>query len=94
PLADAAAARGDRTARRILETAAGDLAAMVRAVTKRTALTRSAFELVLIGGVFNGAIVRQTFQRGVRRFAPRVRFVRPTVPFAVGAARLARERWA
>lgn len=94
PLADVAAGRGDRTARRILEAAAGDLVTMVRAVTKRTALARSAFELVLIGGVFNGTIVRRTFERDVRRFSPHVRFIRPAVPFAVGAARLARQRWA
>lgn len=83
---------GEPIARTIFRTAARELARLATTLAARLDLTGTAFDLVLVGGVWQTPLpeFHQTFRRAVRHRAPGARLVFPPVEPAVGAARLAR----
>ncbi len=84
----AAAKKGDRDARRLLDEATLALAEKVALIARRLRLT--APRVALVGGLFeNRPEYRARFQRALRRTFPRARAFLLTVPGTVGAARLA-----
>jgi N-acetylmuramic acid 6-phosphate etherase len=84
----AAAKKGDRDSRRLLDEAAFALAEKVAFVVRR--LRFSSPPVALTGGLFeNQADYRARFQRALRRTFPRARAFLLTVPGVFGAARLA-----
>lgn len=86
---DRAARRGDRVARRILRSAADDLATMTAAMIQCARLRRRLFPLVLVGSVFYSHSYTTRFMRRIRASAPHVRFIELKHPSALGAAQLA-----
>ncbi len=84
----AAAEKGDRDARTVIDEAAGALAENVATVAKRLRL--AAPPVVLTGGLFeNRPEYLQSFRRALRRACPRAKAFLSTVPGVIGAARLA-----
>jgi N-acetylmuramic acid 6-phosphate etherase len=89
----AAAKKGDRDARKLLEEAAAALAENVVFVARRLRLGKNAPQVALTGGLFeNQLIYREKFRRALRRLFPRARVFLLTVPGVIGAARLAGAR--
>ena len=75
-----AATAGDGVAASLFEEAANDLAQQTRAPIEKLDL-EGAFKVALVGGVFSsGHLLRDTFERAVRAFAPQAQFVVPEIP--------------
>ena len=91
PLVFEAAGAGDQVARAIIDRVADELVTMVRALVRRTGLSRRHPEVVLAGGVFRNrdAGFQARLAAGVEAAAPGARLVRLSVPPVVGAALLA-----
>jgi len=84
-----AAGRGDETARRILETAARELAVLALAL-RRKQPGLAGVPIALSGSMFTRSpIYRQSFERRIRSEAPDAVFLLAGRPAAEGAARLA-----
>lgn len=93
PLVFEAASQGDAVALRILEDAGRELGLNAAALSRQLNLENEAFEVVLVGGIFNGThpALRESLQRHVLATAPHARFIRPIGPPVVGAVLLAME---
>lgn len=90
PLVHRAARRGDRVARAILVDAGSALGALALAVARGLRMSRSAFDLYLVGGIFEmGSEVIAPLRRTVREGAPHSRLRRPLLPPAAGAVIMA-----
>ena len=84
----AAADKGDRDAREVLDAAAAELAGKVTAVARRLRLRT--VRVALTGGLFeNQAGYRARFERALRRVLPKAEVFLGTVPGVVGAALVA-----
>jgi N-acetylmuramic acid 6-phosphate etherase len=84
----AAARKGDREARSLLDEATGALAGKVAAVARRLRMTR--VTVALTGGLFeNHADYRARFQRALRRKLPAAKSFLCATPGVLGAARVA-----
>ncbi len=88
---DAAAKKGDKIAKNILIEAGRELALSTNIVIKKLNFKNKKFPLVLIGSMFNSEIVLNTVKKEVRKFAPKVKFIRPKTEPVVGAVKLAVE---
>lgn len=93
-LVDSAAVSGDWRAQEIMEETIKELVAHVHAVVQRLALTDVAFDLVLVGGVFDITAVPflQRFKRAVKKITPKAHIIRPKHPPVWGAVRLAQDK--
>ena len=84
----AAAAKGDREARRVLDEGCAALAESVAFVARRLGLPRP--KVALVGGLFeNQPSYIQAFQHALKKTAPRAESFLLTIPGAIGAARVA-----
>lgn len=92
PLAEEAAKKGDAIGSAIIESAASELALMVRAVCKNLEFTDRKFTLVLTGSVFNIAEMKRLVKEKVLEFNPKAEIVQPKISSAWGAALLAKEQ--
>lgn len=88
---NAAAEKGDKTARNILARAGKELALSVKAVIRELNFSKEKFPLVLVGSVLNSKILLNTMKKEVKKVAPKVRFIQPKKEPVVGAVRLALE---
>ncbi len=92
PLVFDVARAGDRAARDVITWLARELAFSALGVIRQLALDTAAFDLVLIGGIFNGGeLLLHPLEREIRKAAPGVRFTRLTAPPAIGGVLLAME---
>ena len=91
PLVMEAAREGDLVARHLCDGAARDLADLVVALLKRAEWTRRSTPVVTSGGVFrSSSLIRRSFARHLRRFAPLARMEMLERPPVEGALWLAR----
>ena len=93
PLVFEAAAQGDAIALEILEGAGRELGLNAAALSRQLHLEKEAFEVVLVGSIFNGShpALKESLKRHVLAAAPQARFIRPVGPPVVGAVLLAME---
>ncbi len=86
----AAAAEGDRVARRTLRAAGRELGLAAGTVARQLGMHRGAVTVGMVGGVFRGSEqVRRAFRREVRRHAPRAVFAEPRYAPVIGSVLLA-----
>lgn len=86
PLVQFAAEHGDRVAKTILTDAARELALLATTVIRKSGLQRKSFPLVTVGGIFKCPIILPAhFRSVVRKFAPKVQFIKPKLRPALGA---------
>lgn len=86
PFVQFAAEKGDTVAREILADAARELAVLATTVIRKSGLQRKAFPLVTVGGIFKCPIILPThFRSTVRKFSPKVQFIKPKLRPALGA---------
>jgi N-acetylglucosamine kinase-like BadF-type ATPase len=92
PLVFDAARKGDAVAIGLVEWAGNELAEMAKAVIRQLDFQALAFDVVMIGGMFDGGAELAEFMKaGVRAEAPQARFLRLDCQPVVGAALLALE---
>jgi N-acetylglucosamine kinase-like BadF-type ATPase len=92
PLVLEAARRRDAVARRLLDDAGRDAAALALALLRRFGWMHQAVPVVLAGGVFQASRrVRVSFRRHLNRLAPRARIAMLRRPAVEGALLLARK---
>ena len=89
PLAGEAASLGDKAATEILTTASSELFLGVKAVVERLGMENEAFDLVLVGSVFEDKTILDSFRKEVSEFTSGARLVFPNVSPACAAAFLA-----
>ena len=88
---DIAAKKGDKAAKNILIEAGEELALSTNTVIKKLNFKNEKFPLVLIGSMFNSKILLNTTKKEVKKFAPKVEFIRPKSKPVIGAVKLAME---
>lgn len=88
---DTAAKKGDKIAKNILIEAGRELALSANSVIKRLNFKNKKFPLVLIGSMFKSKIVLDTTIKNIKKFAPKVKFIRPKAEPVIGAVKLAIE---
>ncbi len=92
PIADFAASGGDKVAQTILAEAAEDLVLMAKAVGKKLGFLNKSFAVVTSGRVFeNSEVVSGHFKRGILKFNPSAKIIKPSITSAQAAALLAWE---
>ena len=93
PLVFAEAEHGDPVAVELIRWAGGQLGSLVTGVVRQLALETVAFDVVLIGSLFNGGpLLVQAVEDTVRSAAPHARLVRLKAPSVVGGVLLAMEQ--
>jgi len=91
-LCDTTAKKGDKIAKNILTEAGKELALSANTVIKRLNFKNEKFPLVLIGSMFNSKIILNTTKKEIKKFAPKVEFIRPKTEPVMGAVKLALEQ--
>lgn len=89
-IVDLAANQGDKVAKGILKEAGKELAQMAIAVIEKLKFKKE-FPIVLIGGMFKSKIVFAEVKKEIKKFVPKVQFIRPKKEPVVGAIKLALE---
>jgi N-acetylglucosamine kinase-like BadF-type ATPase len=91
PAVFAAADRGDRAARELLDRVADELALMAVTIARRLRVARREVEVVLVGGVFRTTdrVFHLRVTEGIRRAVPGANVARLDAPPVLGAALLA-----
>ncbi len=92
PVVNKAAEMGDKIARNILTEAAKDLALAGNQNIKKLNLKNKKFPLVLAGGVFKSKIVLDMVKKEIKKFAPKVEFIKLKQESVIGAVKLAIEQ--
>jgi N-acetylglucosamine kinase-like BadF-type ATPase len=93
PLVFDVAAAGDAVARDVIRWAGRELGEIVNAVVRQLQFETAAFDVVMVGSLFNGgALLIEPMRETVLAFAPHARFVRLSAPPVVGAALLGMEQ--
>jgi len=90
-LVDKASKRGDKIAKNIMAEAGKELSLSANQVIKKLGFPKVKFPLILIGSLFKSKIVLNTVKREIKKFAPKVTFIRPKVEPVIGAVKLAIE---
>jgi len=101
--------KGDKIAKKILIEAGKELALSANTIIKKLNFPRSIpasargqglrdrqkreFPVVLIGSMFKSKIVLDTVKKEVKKFAPKVKFIRPKEEPVIGAVKLAIENY-
>lgn len=89
PLVFQAAEADDAVALGVVRWAAMELASLVNGVIRQLNLEAKAFDVVLVGSMYNGGpLLLEPMRAAVQAVAPAARFVRLTVPPVVGAVLL------
>jgi len=89
PLVFAVAEAGDEVARQVVRWAGCELGELAKAVIRQLEFETLAFDLVLIGSMFDGgAMLVDPMRQTVLELAPRARFVRLQAPPVTGAVLL------
>lgn len=92
PLVFRVAQEGDQAARDLIAWAGTELGEMASAVIRQLELEELAFDVVLVGGMFeNGAALIEPMRATIQRVAPGARLVRLRMPPVVGAVMLGME---
>jgi len=91
-LADKAAKRKDRMAKKILQDVADELVYSTEVVIKKLGFQNKDFPIVLIGSMFDSKIVLDRVKKGIKRIVPKAKFIRPKKEPVVGAVKLALEQ--
>jgi len=90
PLVFQAAAAGDAVARALLARCGRELAGLAIGVIRQLDMEREAFDVVLLGSLFNGgALLTEPLAAALGEVAPRARLTRLAAPPVLGAALLA-----
>ncbi len=93
PLVFQVAAAGDQVAQELIRWAGRELGEMANAVIRQLAFETLAFDLVLVGSMFDGGpMLIEPLRQTVHTLAPGARLVRLAVPPVVGAVLLAMEQ--
>ena len=80
----------DKIAKEILVEAGKELALTGKTAIKKLILShRARFSLVLTGGMFKSKIILDTVKKEIKKFAPKVQFIRPKQEPVMGAVKLA-----
>jgi N-acetylglucosamine kinase-like BadF-type ATPase len=87
-----AAEKKDKIARAILIQASQELATRVNLMIKKLNFKNKKFSLVLVGSVFKSKIVLNQIKKEIKKFSPRVNFIRPQKDPVIGAIKLAIEK--
>jgi N-acetylglucosamine kinase-like BadF-type ATPase len=89
PLVFQTAEAGDPVAMSVVRWAAVELASLTNGVIRQLHLEEQAFDVVLVGSMYNGGpLLLEPMRAAVQAVAPGARFVRLTVPPVVGAVLL------
>jgi len=91
-LVDTAAKRGDKIAKNILIEAGKELALSANTVIRKLNFQNQKSPAVLIGSIFKSKIVLGTVKKEIKKFAPKVEFIRPKQEPVRGAIKLAIEQ--
>lgn len=91
-LVDKAAEKEDRVAKEILIEAGKELTLAVNQVIKKLNFKKIKFPLVLVGGTFNSKIILGILKKEIKKFAPKVYFIRPETEPVIGVVKLALEQ--
>lgn len=91
-LVDEADKKNDKIAKTILIEAAKELALSVKTVVDKLNFKKEKFPLVLVGGMFKSDSLLKRFKKEVKKFAPKVNFIRPEKKPISGAVKLAKEK--
>jgi len=92
PLVFHVAQAGDQAARDLIAWAGTELGEMANAVIRQLEFEELAFDVVLVGGMFEGgAVLIEPMRATIHRIAPKARLVRLRVPPVVGAVMLGME---
>ena len=91
-ICDKAGKKGDKIAKKIMFEAGKELALAAKKVIQELNFQKTRFSLVLIGSVFKTRIVLKEVKRIIRKFAPKVQFIRSQKEPVAGAIELAIER--
>jgi len=86
---DMAAEKEDKTAKNILIEVGRELTLSANTAIKRLNFQNKKFPLVLIGSMFESKIILDTVKKEVKKFAPKVEFIRPKTEPVIGAVKLA-----
>ncbi|MGH2543859.1 MAG: hypothetical protein ACRDIB_13735, partial [Ardenticatenaceae bacterium] len=93
PLVFKVAAEGDMAAQAVIRWAGCELGELAKAVIRQLHFEELAFDVVMIGSLFNGGpLLMDSMQETIRALAPQARFVRLGSSPAVGALLLGMER--
>ena len=90
-ICDEISKKGDRIAKNILKEAGRELALNVKPVIEKFDFKKNGFPIVLAGSMFKSKIILDTVKKEIKKFAPRVKFIRPKVKPVIGAVKLAIE---
>ena len=89
PLVFQVAEAGDAVAQGLIRWAGEELADLAKGVIRQLGFQDRAFDVVLVGSMFNGGpLLIEPMKASIRQEAPRARFVRLTAPPVVGAVLL------
>jgi len=89
PLIFQVAAQGDQVALDLVRWAGSELGAMAVTVIHQLGFEDTAFDLIQIGGMFDGSpLLSEEMKKVVFKVAPRAKFIRLTVPPVMGAVLL------
>jgi N-acetylglucosamine kinase-like BadF-type ATPase len=93
PLVFQAAREGDRVAGEIIHWAGCELGALVQGVVRQLKFQDLAFEVILVGSMFNaGDLLRKPMAQKIRELAPKARFNRLKAPPVIGGVLLGMEQ--
>ena len=93
PLVFEAAAAGDEVAHGVLDWAGRELGEMANTVVRQLGFQNQAFDLVMVGSLFNGGpLLIEPMRATILAVAPGARFVRLSTPPVVGAVLLGMEQ--
>jgi len=91
-LVDTTAKRGDEIAKNILIEAGKELALSANTVIRKLNFQTQKFPIVLVGSIFKSKIILDTVKKEIKKFAPKVEFIRPKQEPVIGAVKLAIEQ--
>jgi len=89
PLVNKAAEKEDKVAKEILIEAAKKIAENGNQVIKKLGFKKESFPLVLAGSTFQSKIILNRVKKEIKKFAPKVKFIKLKEKTVVGAVKLA-----
>lgn len=91
-ICDFASKKGDEVAKKILIETEKELVLSAKTAIKKLNFQKRKFPLILIGSMFKSKILLELVKKEIRKFAPKAKFIRPTVEPVIGAVKLALEK--
>lgn len=90
-LADKAAQKKDKIAQSLFIEAGNELFLAAKTIIRNLNFKKEKFPLVLIGGMFKSKLILETVKSKIKKFAPKVKIIRPKEEPVIGAVKLAIE---